>query len=217
MTDCCSAKGYRWVFSERSARGEANRYRRKGLDSTSRRIVDFVRGQGVENRTVLEVGGGIGAIQIELLKAGASRATSIELTPTYEEVAAGLVKEAGLTGRIDRRVMDFAEAADQVEAADVVIMNRVLCCYHDMPKLAGAASDRARELLVLSYPRETWWTRLGLKLGNSALRVTRREFQIFLHSPAAILAASEHHGLHTVLNQIGAFWTVAALRRQANR
>jgi len=215
VTDCCSPKGYRWLFSERSARGEAKRYRRKGLDSTSRRIVDFIKRQGVENRTVLEVGGGIGAIQIELLKAGAARATSIELTPTYEEVAAGLVREAGLTDRIDRKVMDFVDASAQLEAADVVIMNRVICCYPDMPRLAGAAAERTRELLVMSYPKEAWWTKIGLKLGNSALRATRREFQVFLHPPRDIIAVSEGHGLRTVLNQTGAFWTVAALTRSA--
>jgi 16S rRNA G966 N2-methylase RsmD len=215
VSDCCTPKGYRWIFSERNARGDAKRYRRKGLDPTSRRIVDFVRGQGVENRTVLEVGGGIGAIQIELLKAGAAQATSIELTPTYEEVAAGLAKEAGFAGRIDRRVMDFADAAGELEAADIVIMNRVICCYPDMPRLAGAAADRTRELLVMSYPRETWWTRIAWKLGNWALRLTRREFQVFLHPPNGILATTERHGLRTVLNQTGSFWTVAALRRSA--
>src|SRR5438094_7149788 len=103
MTDCCTPKGYRWVFSERSARAEAKRYRRKGLDATSRRIFDFVKKQGVEGRTVLEVGGGIGVIQIELLKAGAARAVSVELTPTYEEEATALLREMGLEERVERR------------------------------------------------------------------------------------------------------------------
>src|SRR5256885_518357 len=143
MRGCCSPKGYKWVFSERSARAEARRYRRKGLDGTSRRIVDFLKGQGLEGRTVLEVGGGIGAIQIELLKAGASRALSVELTPTYEEAAGALLREAGLTDRVERRVMDFAEAASEVDGADIVVLNRVICCYPDMPKLAGAAAGHA--------------------------------------------------------------------------
>jgi len=77
VSDCCSPKGYRWIFSERNAAADAKRYRRKGLDATSRRIVDFLKEQGVEGRTVLEVGGGVGAIQIELLKAGAARAVGI--------------------------------------------------------------------------------------------------------------------------------------------
>ena len=215
MSDCCTPKGYRWIFSERSARSEARRYRRKGLDATSRRIVDFVKAQGVDGRTVLEVGGGIGAIQIELLKAGAARAMSVELTPTYEDEAAALLREAGLTDRVERRIMDFATAGAQVEGADIVILNRVICCYPDMPRLAGAASDHARELLVMSFPKGSWWMRVSMLLGNAMLRAMRREFQIFLHPPKRILATSEQHGLRTVLDDTGVFWTVAGLRRAA--
>ena len=217
MPDCCSPKGYRWVFSERSARGEARRYRRKGLDGTSRRIVDFLKAQGVEGRTVLEVGGGIGAVQIELLKAGASRALSIELTPTYEDVAAGLLREAGLADRVERRVMDFAEAAAEVDGADIVVLNRVICCYPDMPKLAGAAAGHARRLLVMSYPRRTWWTRLGLGVSNGVLALMRREFHIFVHPPQEIAATVRRHGLEPVLEQTGVLWTVAALGRASSQ
>jgi len=217
MPDCCSPKGYRWVFSERSARGEARRYRRKGLDGTSRRIVDFLKAQGVEGRTVLEVGGGIGAVQIELLKAGASRALSIELTPTYEDVAAGLLREAGLADRVERRVMDFAEAAAEVDGADIVVLNRVICCYPDMPKLAGAAAGHARRLLVMSYPRRTWWTRLGLGVSNGVLALMRREFHIFVHSPQEIAATARQHGLEPLLEQTGVRWTVAALGRASSQ
>ena len=213
MSDCCTPKGYRWVFSERSAKMEAKRYRRRGLDATSRRIVDFLKKQGVDGRTVLEIGGGIGAIQIELLKAGAARATSIELTPTYEDVAKQLLSEAGLSGRVERRVMDFAQAADQVDGADVVVMNRVLCCYGDMPRLAGAAADHAHQTLVMTFPRRAVWIRAGLGVGNGLLWLTRRHFHIFVHRPSEIMAASQKHGLRPVLNQTGPMWTLAALTR----
>lgn len=213
MSDCCSPKGYRWIFSEKNARAEAKRYRRKGLDPTSGRIVKFLQQQGVEGRTVLEVGGGVGAIQIELLKAGASRAVSVELTSTYEKEATALLREAGLETQVERQVMDFAETAGALDGADIVILNRVICCYPDMPKLAGAAAAHTREVLVLSYPKETWWTRFGLWLGNLLLRITRREFQVFLHPPKKIIATAERHGLRAVLNRPGLFWTVAALRR----
>lgn len=177
--------------------------------------MDFIRSQGVEGRTLLEVGGGIGAIQLELLKAGAAHAVSIELTPTYEEVARELLDEAGFAGRVERKVMDFAQAAGDVEAADVVIMNRVICCYHDMPRLAGAAAEHARQVLVLSYPRRTWWTEVGLELANWIFWLTRAEFHIFLHPPKQILATSEGHGLRTVQDDQGLLWTVAGLRRSA--
>jgi magnesium-protoporphyrin O-methyltransferase len=213
VSDCCSPKGYRQVFSESYARSEARRYRRRGLDRTARRMVELLKDQDLKDRTLLEVGGGVGAIALELLKAGVSRAVSVELTPTYEEAATDLLREAHLEDRIERRLMDFAEAGPEVEMADLVVMNRVICCYPDMPKLAGAAADHARAVLVMSFPNERWWTRLGLMLGNLGLRITRRQFQVFLHPPDLIVATAERHGFRTRFNDPGRIWQVAALER----
>jgi len=215
VTDCCSPKGYRWVFSERSARAEARRYRRKGLDKTSREIVDYLKSSGVAGQSLLEVGGGVGAIQIELLKAGASGVVSVELTPTYEEAALGLLEDAGVQDRVQRQVIDFVDAASAVESADIVVLNRVLCCYDDMPRLAAAAADHTRKLLLLSYPRRTWWTIASFAVFNWFLALFRRQFHVFIHRPREILATAREHGLEPVLDRPGAFWTVAALRRSA--
>ena len=162
---------------------------------------------------MLEIGGGVGAIQIELLKAGAATAVGVELTPTYEEAAAGLLREAGFEDRVERRIMDFAEAHTSVPPADIVIMNRVVCCYPNMPKLVGAAVEHARDTLVMSFPKEAWWVRAGLAVGNFGLRLLRREFQVFLHPPARIIDASQRQGMRAVLDNRGAFWEVAALRK----
>jgi 2-polyprenyl-3-methyl-5-hydroxy-6-metoxy-1,4-benzoquinol methylase len=213
VSDCCTPGGYRQVFSERSAEAAAKRYRRRGLDLTSRRIVDLLKQRGVKGATVLEVGGGIGAIQIELLKAGAARAVSVELTPTHEEVANRLLQELGLADRVERKVGDFAEDADTVERADIVVMNRVICCYPDMPKLAGAAADRTRRVLVMSFPRPAPWNRIALAVANFLLWISRRQFHIFLHAPRRIVATAESRGLRTVSDRSGLVWQVAAFER----
>src|SRR5258708_16299254 len=106
-------------------------------------MFDFIKDTGVEGKTLLEVGGGIGAIEIELLKAGMGSAVNVELTPTYESAASELIVEAGLGNRVDRRVMDFAKAGTQVEPADVVALNRVILDYPDIPNLPGAAAGPA--------------------------------------------------------------------------
>jgi 2-polyprenyl-3-methyl-5-hydroxy-6-metoxy-1,4-benzoquinol methylase len=215
VSDCCTPKGYRQIFSEKNAAGEAKRYRRKGLDGTSRRIADLLTERGIEGKTLLEVGGGIGAIEIELVKAGAVRAVNVELTPTYEAAARELLHETRLADRVERKVMDFAEAGNEVEPADFVVMNRVICCYPDMPKLAGAAADHTTGMLVMSFPNDRWWVRFGLTVANLGFRVFRREFQVFLHPPELVLAAVERHGFKTKLNQRGLVWQVAALERTA--
>jgi len=169
----------------------------------------------VDGCTVLEVGGGIGAIQIELLRAGASGATSIELTPTYETVANELLQESGLTNVVKRRVVDFVAAAADVAPADVVVLNRVVCCYQDMPTLVGLAADHTNGLLVMSFPKSRWWTRLTVALMNLALGVTRREFHVFVRPSADIRRAAEVHGLKTLVDRPGFFWQTVALERPA--
>ena len=213
MSDCCTPKGYRRVFSEKSAQAEARNYRRKGLDATAQNIVKLLRDRGIEGKSVLEVGGGIGAIQIELLKAGATRAVSVELTPTYEEAAGELVKEAGLGDRIERRLMDFAESGGKVEPADIVVLNRVICCYPDMPKLTGVAADHTRNVLVMTFPNDSWWIRWGLTVANLVFRVMRMEFKVFVHSPRQIVATGEQHGLRETVNRPGFLWSMVALER----
>jgi hypothetical protein len=213
MSGCCTPKGYRQVFSERSARAQARNYRRQGPDATSRRIVELLKEQGVEGLTLLEIGGGIGAIQIELLKAGLASAVSVELTPTYEASAAELLREAGFADRVERRVMDFVDASREIAAADIVVMNRVICCYPDLPRLAGAAADRARRILVMSFPKERWWTRVMMWMANVGMAISRREFRIFLHPMAKIIATGEQHGLKQTFDRPGLFWHIAGMRR----
>src|ERR687884_357936 len=109
MAGCCTPSGYRKVFGERAARRDVRKYRRRGLDRAARRIADFLVGGGVAGDSVLEVGGGVGAIQLELLKAGAARTTNVELSPEYEPYAAELLGE---DARVERRVGDFVRDAD---------------------------------------------------------------------------------------------------------
>jgi magnesium-protoporphyrin O-methyltransferase len=213
VSDCCTPKGYSQIFSERGARAQARSYRRNGLDGTSRHIVQLLKDRGVEGLTLLEVGGGIGAIQIELLKAGLSRAVSVELTPTYEESAAELLREAGLEDRVERKVMDFTNAGAEIGTADIVVMNRVICCYPDLPRLAGAAADHARGVLVMSFPKERWWTRAVVWMANVGMRIARRQFKIFLHPLGQILATGEEHGLKLSADRPGVFWQIAAMQR----
>src|SRR5215212_3625890 len=103
MSGCCDPRGCDRMFDDRFAKHQATRYRKKGLDRTARRMVDLLAERGVDGATVLEIGGGVGDIQIELLRLGAASATNLELSPGYEAEAARLLDETGLTGRVDRR------------------------------------------------------------------------------------------------------------------
>jgi 2-polyprenyl-3-methyl-5-hydroxy-6-metoxy-1,4-benzoquinol methylase len=212
LSSCCRPESYGAFFSEKGARRALRRYRRRGLDDLSKRIAAMIRDRGVRGSTLLEVGGGIGALEIELLKAGAERATNVELSPEYEEAAAELARQHGLEGRIDRKVGDFAGEAD-VPDADTVVMNRVVCCYPDYDALITAAAARTRRLLVFSFPRERAAVRFAFGVMNLWLRLTRNDFRGFVHPVRAMLDSAQQRGLSPVLEQRGFFWQIAALER----
>ena len=212
MSSCCRPESYGAFFTKRGAERALRRYRKRGLDKLSAKIARVVQERDVAGATVLEVGGGIGALDVELIQAGAERAINVELSPEYEVAAAELARERGMEHRIERRVGDFVAAAD-IPEADAVVMNRVVCCYPDYEALVGAAADHARRLLVFTFPRERALVRGAFRLMNLWLRLTGNDFRAFVHPSSAMLEVGRRHGLTPVLERQGPFWQLAALER----
>jgi magnesium-protoporphyrin O-methyltransferase len=213
VASCCNPRGCDKFFTPRFARRVATRYRKKGLDETARRMVEFLELLGIEGATVLEIGGGVGEIQIELLKRGAARAVNLELSPTYEEEAKRLLREAALEHRAERRLHDIAVDPEGVDAADIVVLNRVVCCYPDYERLLGAAAQRARRLLVFSYPPRNAVSRLFIAAQNLVFKLLRREFRTFVHPPSAMLGVLGERGLRRTFAHHALVWQVAGLER----
>jgi hypothetical protein len=205
MPGCCSTD-YRRFFNRKFAARDLRRYRDKGLSATEHDLVELAG--DVRGASILEAGGGIGALQLELLEAGAARATNVELSGGYEDAAAELV-----TGRDVRRVVgDFA--TEEVEAHDIVLMHRVVCCYPDVDALVGVAAERARRRLALTYPQERRWIRVGLGAVNLWLRLRRCGFRTYAHPVARIDAAAEAQGLRLERRiRHGLIWESAAFAR----
>jgi magnesium-protoporphyrin O-methyltransferase len=215
MAGCCDPRGCEGVFGDRFARHVAGRYRKRGLSGTEQRMVDFLVARDIVGASVLEIGGGVGELQLELLRRGAGRATNLELVDAYDAAANELASEAGVGDRIERRVLDIAATPEQVEPADVVVLHRVVCCYPDFERLLGAAADHARRLLVFSHPPRNAASRLVLGAQNAAFRVSGRTFRTFAHPPRQMLTVLGAHGMAPVYSHEGLVWRIAGLERAA--
>ena len=212
VAGCCDPTDYRRLFSRKSAARDARRFRRRGLTGTARALVELA-GE-VSGATVLDVGGGIGSMELVLLAAGAERATNVEISGGYEVQATALLAERGLADRVDRRVADFVTEGAAVEPHDLVVLHRVVCCYPDVDALMTAAADHALTRLVLTYPQERLPIRLGLRVINLWLRVSGCGFRTYVHPVARILGAAEARGLRLERRERGGFvWESASLVR----
>ena len=213
MTGCCARHGQEELFGEKTARRDAARYRRKGADKMARSLARRASARGVEGATVLEIGGGIGPVLLELLRRGAARGEIVELVPSWEPVVRELADEQGVAERVEFRTADLVADPDEGVPADLVVMNKVVCCTPDGVELAGIAATLARRTLVLSHPRETWWARAAFGTVNLGFRVLRRRFRVFVHPTRALEAAIEAHGLVRASSANGPLFRVASYER----
>ena len=201
------------MFTPRQARRSLENLRKKGLGDLERDMVATASADGVAGVTVLEIGGGIGALQAELLGAGAERGEIVELVGSYEPYARELALERGLEERTSFRVAAVLDESDAVGPADIVLMNRVVCCTPDGVALTGRAAALARRSLVLSFPRDVVWLRAGARLMNAGLALFGRSFRIFVHPRGALVAAAEAEGLRWSGGGGGGPWEFAAFER----
>jgi magnesium-protoporphyrin O-methyltransferase len=217
--DCCDPdrssgrEGYDSVFNGRFARRTARRYRKRGLTPSAADLVEFATANGIEGATVLEIGGGIGHLQVELLKRGAAHVTNLEISSGYEAAAADLIEKSGMQGRVTRRIVDIAAEPDAVEPADIVILHRVVCCYPDYEGLLAAAATHANRVVAFTHPPASVFARVVMGSENLMRRIQRNPFRAFVHPPYGMLGVLVSHGLTQRLDRRRRGWQVVGLVR----
>jgi magnesium-protoporphyrin O-methyltransferase len=206
MPDCCDPAHYRRFFDRKEAERRLKRYRKRGLDRMATRLVSYLRDRDLQGHSVLEVGGGIGDFHVELLKSGAESAVNVELSSEYEQTARQLRDDEGLTDRVERHVGDFVEQQDVVDLADVVVLNRVICCYPWMERLMDASVAKTRWLLAIAVPRDRLVSRMMVKVSNAFLRLGGHDFESYVHPVARMEAIASQAGLTRVFLKEGLVW-----------
>ncbi len=211
---CCDAPAWVCQFDRKRAAGDLRDYREGGPAATTRALIDALLRAGVEQRTVLDIGGGVGAIQLELLKAGARAATSVDVSAAYLAAAGEEAARQGVSERITFQVGDFVDLAPRIPAADIVTLDRVVCCYARMEPLVKASAERCQRLYGLVYPRDQWLTRTVVHTQNFFRGLWRNPFRSFVHSVAAMDALIRSLGF-TLRHKVRTFvWEVVVYQRQ---
>ena len=195
MVTCCHCEGLEQQFGRKTAERELRRFRRKGSTRSTRLLIEGLLEQKIGGMSLLDIGGGVGAIHHRLLDAGATTALHVDVSHDYLEVARGEAARRGHADRVRFLHGDFVQLAPELDDADIVTLDRVICCYPDMEQLVASAADKSRRLVGAVYPREVPWIRAGIAAANLFLRLRRSAFRVFLHPPDAIDAVLRSHDL----------------------
>ena len=203
-------------FGERTARSEARRYRRKGPERTTRWLIEGLRGGpdgDVAGLTVLDIGAGVGALHLALLEAGAASAIDVDGSPAFIAAAKKEALRDGVAHKVRHETGDFVALAPTIEAADLVGLDRVLCCYPDVRSLVELSAAHAGRRFGVVYPRDSWWIRTLAATANTMLRLIRRRLRLFIHRTAEVEALVAAAGLTRRYHRQDLYWQVAVYER----
>jgi len=162
----------------------------------------------VAGKSLLDIGGGVGVIPHELMRAGVTQVTSVEASTAYLAAAREEAERRGYAERATAHYGDFVALAATISDADIVTLDRVICCYPDMERLVAASAGRARQLYGIVIPRDTWWMRIAIGLQSLPYRLHRASFRIYLHRTRAIEAGIRRAGLERRATRTTLMWDV---------
>ncbi|HEX5827550.1 MAG TPA: methyltransferase domain-containing protein [Candidatus Limnocylindrales bacterium] len=213
--DCCDRTVYDDVFDARQADRRLRDYRRRGPNRWTARLIEELEAGGVDGMTVLEIGAGIGAVHHALLSAGAASAIDVDASGPYLAASRREAERRGLADRVTYHKGDVVQLAGELPVADIVALDRVVCCYPDMTSLVRVAAERTRRRLGLVLPRDTVLVRGGVAIANGFGALTRDPFRIHAHRTLAVLEIARSAGLQPVATHRGVFWQSLILERRA--
>ena len=191
---CCTHECFESTFNERHATRQLKHYRRRGPEATTRMLLDALRTEGVRDASILDVGAGIGIVHHELLAEGARSAVHIDAARPQMRAAREEAARRGHTDRVTFVDGDFVSLADGIPPADIVTLDRVICCYPEMERLVAASASKAKRLYGAVFPRERWAVKAMSTLGNLMWRIRGNPFRSYIHSTTAIDAAVRRQG-----------------------
>jgi 2-polyprenyl-3-methyl-5-hydroxy-6-metoxy-1,4-benzoquinol methylase len=209
--NCCDVASR--TFDLKTADDDLRHYRRSGPARQTLEVLRAVRQLVPAGATLLDVGGGIGVIHHELLDGPVAEATQVDASDAYLQVARQESARRGHASRVGFVHADFTTVAAELPKADVVTLDRVVCCYPDFRSLLQAAAGRCKRILAITYPRETWYMRIALSLINLMERLRGETFRSYLHPADQMVDLLDQLGLHQVAARRFFVWQVSVFSR----
>ena len=188
MSCCCpqSKSGGR-IFSF-FARNYRKRFTKKGFETSQKQLIQGLEKVGFQNASLLEVGSGVGYMHQVLLEQGAKSAVGIDLATDMLKEAQAWADEKGLTDQVQYIQGDFIELLDQVDKADMTILDKVVCCYPHAELLINSSTAKTNRVYALTYPRNRWFIRAAIEVMAFFLKLSGSDFRAFVHNPNDIEA-----------------------------
>ena len=218
MSCCCSSicDAAERQFSEKNATKDLARYRRKGPESTTRLLLAGLARTGPLHGQLLDIGAGIGTLAFELLDRGLTSAIGIDLSSAHVSIASKEASRRGRSGSARFVRGDFLDVAGALPSADIVTLDRVVCCYPQYERLLEHSLRHADQYCAFSYPKDRWYIQTWVGLENLGRKVSQSPFRSFVHSVPAMENVIHKSGFKRLSHSCTPAWCADVYVRSAS-
>lgn len=216
MNCCCSTNAFTEgtnKFFSRSAGMYARRFRKRGLERMQKILLDGLRSNGIEGKEVLDIGCGVGALHLTLLKEGAAKAIGVDISEGMINKAKELAVFLGVAERANYVVSDFVEVSDTVPEADITLLDKSVCCYQNVHALIKASTAKTRNLYALSHPKENLFMEAAFKGHIFLAKLFKWKFHPFWHDWKKLREDIRHLGFELIYSNATPMWQVLVFKR----
>jgi len=207
---CCGADLF---FNTKKANREYRNYIKKGPSRVTKKIIRQLTEQDVEGKSLVDIGGGIGALQWWFLEQGGQHTTDIDASSGYLKQAQNHAMERGWQDKTSFVKGDFMEVYSQVEAANFMTLDKVVCCYPNFREILDATCSKAKECISLSYPMDGIVSRLIGFMGGLFFKLKQNPFKPYIHPVTEIRSIITERGFKAVRRELVFPWHVETYRR----
>ncbi len=215
---CCSptnaSDGTNRFFTRMSTM-YAKQFRKKGLAKEQRMLLEGVKRVPVHRASVLDIGCGVGSLHLTLLKEGAGKAVGVDMAIGMIQKASEFARELGVHERTTYIHGDFVQSSAEVPEADITLLDKVVCCYDDLPRLLEESTTKTRRVYALTYPRENVVLRMMFKTYIALAKLFRWKFRPSWHDWALMRRHIAMRGFSLVYENATLAWQVLVFVKPA--
>jgi len=212
--ECCQCQGIEAKFDQAYVSEQLENYREDGPKNTALQLIEALLAEDIQGLSLLDIGGGVGGLQHALLKSGATHAINVEAASAHLEACKEDAERQGHANKISHMRGNFVDIAEEVPSADIVTLDRVICCYHDMPNLVGLSAQKATRYYGVVYPRDIWFLKLIVQVYyNFRHWINRNSMRVFIHPTKSVEALLRVNGFVRHFHRNMGVWQVVVFKR----
>jgi Methyltransferase domain len=201
---CCGADLF---FDKKTAKKQYKSYIKKGPSRVTKKLIGQLE-KIKTGESLVDIGGGIGAIQWWFLNHGGKHTFGIDASSGYTALAQEHAAKNNFKESANFIMGDFTDKAEELTKADHVTLDKVICCYPDFETILNLACKKSTSTVSLSYPMDGFITDIFRGLGVLYMKLTGSSFKPYIHRVASVRALFVENGFEIKDKELSFPWHI---------